>query len=260
MNNQSQHIYFASDFHLGVDTPQESSKEREQKIIRWLDFIQPTCKALYLLGDVFDYWFEYKKVIPKGNVRFLARLAQFTDAGIPVHIFTGNHDMWISTYLESEIGIKLHRDPIEITLHSKKMILGHGDGLGPGDRGYKVIKKIFRNRFNQWLFARLHPNLGIALMQFFSGKSRAYDKEDQSFSNPEKEWLVQYCEEQIKSKEIDFFIFGHRHLPIDYILSNAKSRYINLGDMMSYNSYAVLEQGKLTLKSYENPSLHIFSN
>lgn len=260
MNNLRKHIYFASDFHLGVDTTDQSSKEREQKIIRWLDSIEPSCEALYLLGDVFDYWFEYKKVIPKGHVRFLGRLAQFVESGIPVHLFTGNHDMWLSSYLEEEIGLTLYKNPIEINLHSKKFILGHGDGLGPGDRGYKFIKKIFRSPINQWLFARLHPNLGISMMQFFSGKSRAYDKDDKNFSHPEKEWLVQYCEAEIEKKEIDFFIFGHRHLPIDYTLSNKKSRYINLGDMMSFNSYAVLEQGKLILTSYENPSLQIFGN
>jgi len=260
MTRSDKHIYFASDFHLGADTPEESSRLREGKIIRWLESIKVRCSELYLLGDVFDYWFEYKKVVPKGYIRFLAKIADFVDSGIPVHIFTGNHDMWLSTYLSEEIGVKMYYDPVEITLHSKKFLLGHGDGLGPGDHGYKLIKKIFRSKFNQWLFARLHPNFGVSLMRFFSQKSRAYDQEENSFTTPEKEWLIQYCEEQISNREIDYFIFGHRHLPIDYTLSNEHSRYINLGDMISFNSYAVLVDGELTLKSYENPTLHIFGN
>jgi len=243
-------IYFASDFHLGLDK-NGSSRERETRIISWLDSIIDNTEQLYILGDLFDYWFEYKKVVPRGFVRILAKFAQFTERDIPVHVFTGNHDMWMFDYLETEIGVNLYTEPIERELHGKKFVLGHGDGLGPGDHGYKFIKKVFRSKINQWLFARLHPNLGIALMQKFSKKSREAESESPEFMGADKEWLVQYCEAEIESKEIDYFIFGHRHLPITHPLSNGKSVYINSGDWITHNSYVELKEGQLELKTYK---------
>lgn len=259
MESTNSKIYFISDLHLGADHPNEASKDRELKVIQWLDDIYSSCQELYLLGDIFDYWFEYKHVIPKGYIRFLAKIAQFTDNGKKVHLFTGNHDMWIFDYLEKEIGVIVYKNPIEKTLQEKKLFLGHGDGLGPGDRGYKLIKWIFRNKVNQWLFARLHPNLGISIMRFFSARSRAYEKKDNDFKK-EKEWLIQFAEEQIRNNKIDYFVFGHRHIPIDYTLSNAKSRYINLGDMITFNTYAELENGVLNLKSLQNEDPKIHTN
>ncbi len=246
----SKSIYFASDFHLGLDKNGASS-EREKRIVSWLDSIIDDTQALYLLGDLFDYWFEYKKVVPKGFVRLLAKLIQFTDREIPVHIFTGNHDMWMFDYLEKEVGAQIYRGPIERQLQGKTFVLGHGDGLGPGDHGYKFIKRIFASKINQWLFARLHPNLGIALMQKFSHKSREAESASPPFTDPEKEWLVQYCETELSNRAVDIFIFGHRHLPIDYKLSNGSSRYINCGDWIDHNSYAVLRNGILELKTFE---------
>ena len=242
-------IFFASDFHLGMGTPEES-RMREQRILRWLDEIEPEAEALYLLGDLFDYWFEYKQVVPKGYVRFLGKLAQMVDKGIPVHIFSGNHDVWMFDYLEQELGATVHHKPLTITLKDKLFLLGHGDGLGPGDHGYKFIKKIFRSPINQWLFARIHPNLALWLMKHFSKTSRE-SQEDEGFLGAEKEWLVQYAERKIKEESYDYLLFGHRHLPIDYLLSNKKSRYLNCGDWIHHNTFLVFDGESLDLKTYE---------
>ena len=169
-------IYFASDFHLG--TPNfEKSREREDKIIKWLNTIESNASEIYLVGDIFDFWFEYKYTVPKGNIRFLGKIANLIDSGIKVHIFTGNHDMWMFNYLEKEFNLIIHRKPIEKEINGKKFFIGHGDGLGPGDRKYKLIKKFFSNPICQWLFARIHPNLGFSIAQSWSKKSREKEKE-----------------------------------------------------------------------------------
>ena len=207
---------------------------------------------LYLLGDLFDYWFEYKTVVPKGYLRFLSKLAQFTSRDIPVHIFTGNHDMWMFDYLETEIGAHIYREAISIKLINHHFVLGHGDGLGPGDHGYKFIKRVFRSPINKWLFARIHPNLGIAIMKYYSQKSRDSQKANPPFLGPDKEWLIQYSEAEIKSNpKIDYLIFGHRHLPLDYTLSNGKSRYINCGDWIEHNTYVKYDGHEVRLKTYD---------
>lgn len=242
-------IFFASDFHLGMGTAEESRK-REHRILRWLDEIEPEAEALYLLGDLFDYWFEYKRVVPRGHVRFLGKLAQMVDSGIPVHIFSGNHDVWMFDYLEKELGATVHHKPITVTLRDKLFLLGHGDGLGPGDHGYKFIKKIFRAPINQWLFARLHPNFALWIMKKFSKTSREA-QEEEGFLGADKEWLVQYAERKITEKAYDYLLFGHRHLPIDHLLSNKKSRYVNCGDWIHHNTYVVFDGKQLDLKKYE---------
>jgi len=243
-------VYFTSDFHLGLDT-KIPSREREKMIVRWLDSIMDDTEALYLLGDLFDYWFEYASVVPKGYVRLLGKLAEFTKREIPVHIFTGNHDLWMFEYLEEELGATIHKNPIDIKINGLEFQIGHGDGLGPGDRGYKFIKKIFSNRLNQWLFARIHPNTGIAIMKWFSRRSRESEMDVIDFMGPDKEWLIQYAEEELKNKNVDFFIFGHRHLPIDYTLSNGKSRYINTGDWIHHFSYARYENQNMELINFQ---------
>ena len=183
--------YFVSDFHLGVDA-RLSSLEREKQICRWLDMVSLDAEAIYLVGDVFDYWFEYKTVIPKGFSRILGKLAELRDKNIPIYFFTGNHDMWMFRYFEEELGIPIYRKPIVRDIHGKTFLIGHGDGLGPGDHGYKFIKKVFAHPVNQWLFARLHPNFALPLMRFFSGKSR--DAQDPAVENrfrgSEKEYLI----------------------------------------------------------------------
>ncbi len=242
-------IYFLSDFHLGAPD-QASSLIREKRIVKFLDQIKTDAAQIFILGDIFDFWFEYKKVVPKGFVRILGKLAELTDAGIEMHFFVGNHDMWMKGYFENEINIKVYYHPAEFDLDGKKFFIGHGDGLGPKDHRYKFMKKVFRNKFSQWLFGFLHPGFGIGLANYFSGRSReATGKTDEHFLGEEKEWLIIFSREKMKTKHYDYFIFGHRHLPIDFKLSDA-TRYINLGDWIKYNSYAVFNGENVQLKFY----------
>lgn len=251
-------IYFVSDFHLGVDA-QLTSRERERKILRWLDVIAADATELYLVGDVFDFWFEYKSVVPKGHVRLLGKLAELVDGGLPIHFFTGNHDMWIFRYFEDELGIPTHRQPIQKEWNGRRFFIGHGDGLGPGDHGYKFLKKVLANPTCQWLYERFHPNFGLWLMRQSSGGSRAATNPAEAhFMGAEKEWLVQFCEAQLKTEHIDYFIFGHRHLPIDYKLSNGKSRYVNLGEWMNHCSFAAFDGEGVKLKFFENENGKIY--
>jgi len=244
-------IYFASDFHLGVPNHADSIA-RERKIVSWLTEIQKDASEIYLVGDVFDFWFEWKRAVPRGHVRILGKLAELCDAGIPVHFFTGNHDLWTFGYLEEEIGMKVYRDPIQVELQGKKCFIGHGDGLGPGDKGYKFLKNVFTNKTCQWLFSRLHPNASFALANYFSGKSRIANIDaEQIFKGEENEWLVDYSKKKLATEHFDYFIFGHRHLPLDIKLAK-NSQYINLGEWVQYNSYGVLENGAFELKFYDS--------
>lgn len=244
-------IYFISDFHLGAPN-YEVSLEREKRIVKWLGEVQSDASEIYLMGDVFDFWFEYKTVVPKGYVRLLGKIAELSDAGIIIHYFTGNHDMWCFDYFPKELGLILYKQPVEREINGVHFFLGHGDGLGPGDKGYKFLKKIFSNRICQWLFARLHPNFGIGLANYFSKTSRvANGTSDEKFLGENEEWLLQYCKSLIKEgKKTNYFIFGHRHLPLDIKISDA-SRYINLGEWINYNSYAVFDGEKVELKYFE---------
>lgn len=252
--------YFASDFHLGADA-RLSSRERERQIVRWLNQIQADADQIFLVGDVFDYWFEYQKVVPKGFVRLLGKLAELRDAGIPIYFFTGNHDMWMFRYFEEELDIPVFRQPQIFEIEGKTFFIGHGDGLGPGDFGYKFIKGVFSNPLCQWLFERLHPNFGIWLMRFWSGKSREYTAPEESgFLGETREWLVAYCHRKLTTQYADFFVFGHRHLPIDFTLNNAKSRYINLGDWLHHNSYAVFDGKNMEIRFFENPEGRVFGS
>jgi len=242
-------IYFISDFHLGVPNDTDSRK-REDKIVAWLNSISNDVQILFLMGDVFDYWFEYKEVVPRGYVRLLGKLAELSDAGVEMHYFTGNHDMWVFDYLPKEIGLQIHRAPIQREYNGKKFFLGHGDGLGPGDYGYKFIKKVFANKLAQWFFARIHPNTGIGLMKFFSRRSRiATGTSDDVYLGDDKEWLMIYSREVLQKEHYDYFIFGHRHMPLDKALSD-KSRYINLGEWINHFTYAVYDGQELQLKKF----------
>ncbi len=242
-------IYFASDFHLGAPD-YASSLAREKRIVAWLNEIEATAEEIFLVGDLFDFWFEYKRAIPRGFARIQGKIAELTDKGIPVHVFTGNHDMWIFDYLPKELGVKLYRVPIERTFFGKKYFIGHGDGLGPGDKGYKFLKKVFANKFCQWCFARLHPNFGIWLAEKSSKTSRAKTgKTDEEFLGEENEWLVQYCKEKLKTEHYDYFIFGHRHLPLE-IKVGENSTYFNLGEWINYNTYLEVSEDKVELKTF----------
>ncbi|HRN58134.1 MAG TPA: UDP-2,3-diacylglucosamine diphosphatase [Agriterribacter sp.] len=244
-------IYFLSDFHLGVPD-HASSLEREKRIVRFLSGIKEDAAAVFIAGDLFDFWYEYKKVVPKGFVRILGKMAELTDSGIPLYFFVGNHDMWMSGYFEKELGIPVYDEPKDFTFNGKKFLIGHGDGLGPGDRGYKCLKQIFRNKACRWLFGILPPYIGMGIAHWLSKSSRAVTGEDDAhFLGADKEWLISYCKAVLQQKHYDFFIFGHRHLPIDFALEGG-SRYINLGDWIRYNSYAVFDGQQLELKYFES--------
>lgn len=245
-----QNIYFASDFHLGAFVDDDQPLVREKKIVAWLDSIVDDCAELYLLGDVFDFWFEYRHVVPKGYVRLLGKLADFSDRGIPIHIFTGNHDVWMFGYFTEQFNAQIHRAPVLREWSGKRFMIGHGDGLGPGDHGYKFIKRVFTNRLAQRLFAALHPSFGVRLARFFSRTSRkATGDKDQTFLG-DKEYLIQYCKTYLQKEHIDYFIFGHRHLRIDERVGE-DSRYINLGEWFSGTPYAVFNGEQLELRSYQ---------
>jgi UDP-2,3-diacylglucosamine hydrolase len=242
-------IYFASDFHLGAPT-YEKSLVREKLIVQWLNDISADASEVFLVGDIFDFWFEYKQAIPRGFTRILGKLAELSDSGIQIHLFTGNHDMWIFDYLPHEINAILYREPISIKRQGLDLYIGHGDGLGPGDYGYKFIKSLFSNKLCQWMFARLHPNFGIGLANYLSRSSRAKTGEsDSSFLGNNEEWLALYSKEILNVRHYDLFIFGHRHLPLEIAL-NEKSTYFNLGDWINYYSYGELHDGKFQLKYY----------
>ena len=249
--------YFASDFHLGLNARLDS-RQRELLIIKWLDEIKSEAASIYFVGDIWDFYFEYKKVVPKGFVRLLGKLAELRDAGIEMHFFKGNHDMWMFEYLDKELGIPIHDSELEVEIHGKRLMIGHGDGLGPGDHGYKFLKRIFRNRFAQGLFRLLHPDLGIRIAEYWSLTSRNSSSERSEHYFEQDEWLIQYCRQVLKNKSIDYFIFGHRHLPIRYHFEN--STYINLGDWLEFQTYAVLDQGVLELKAFENDKVRIYGN
>jgi len=242
---EKEKIYFASDFHLGSPNLKESL-EREKKIISWLNEIEKDAQSIYLLGDIFDFWFEYKKVIPKGFVRFLAKLAELIEKGIDIHYVVGNHDMWMRDYLEQEIGLKVHSQEFIIEQDHKLIFIGHGDGLGKGDYKYKVLKLIFSSKICKWLFSRLHPNFGISLGQAWSNKSK---RKKETLVNEDKEILVEYCKEQQKNNPVDYYVFGHRHIPMN-IRIDERCNYINLGDWVHYYSYAVYSNQKLELNSF----------
>jgi len=242
-------IYFLSDFHLGAPD-HTSSLVRERRIVDFLERIRPDASEIFIVGDLFDFWYEYRTVVPKGYVRILGKLAEITDSGIPVHFFTGNHDMWMSGYFEAELGIPVYHAPRTFTYNGRRLLIGHGDGLGPGDHGYKFLKKIFRNRLCQALFGVLPPAAGVGVAGWLSRRSRAVTGSDDAlFLGEEKEWLIAYCREVLRTEWIDYFIFGHRHLPIDFLLNAEGSRYINLGDWIRFYTYAVLDGEQLSLLS-----------
>lgn len=240
--------YFASDFHLGLPN-QEQSLIREKKIVAWLDSIKDSAEQIYLLGDLFDFWFEYKHAVPKGYVRLLGKLAELKDSGIPIHVFTGNHDLWMFGYFENELGIPVYKDSVITKIHGRKFYIAHGDGLGPGDKGYKRLKKVFTNRICQRLFALLHPSIGIRLANYFSKKSR-YENDIPKFLGEDNEWLVQYAKRKLETEHYDYFVFGHRHIPIEIKLKD-ECTYFNLGDWITHFSYAEFDGEHMKLKYYK---------
>jgi UDP-2,3-diacylglucosamine hydrolase len=245
-------IYFLSDSHLG--TPDyAASRSREALLVEWLEFVKKDATEIFLVGDLFDMWYEYRTVVPKGYVRLLGKLAELSDAGIRIYAFLGNHDMWMFGYFEQELNIPVYPAPIEREWNGKRFLIGHGDGLGPGDKKYKMIKKVFRNPICQTLFGWLHPDIGLAFASYWSRSSRkANGHNDAIFLGEKNEWLYQYAAKKLETTHYDFFIFGHRHLPLDLTLPNGNSRYLNIGDWISYFSYIRFDGENCELLYYKN--------
>jgi UDP-2,3-diacylglucosamine hydrolase len=260
---ENKKIYFLSDFHLGAPS-HSASLEREKIIVKFLDEIRSDAAEIFIVGDMFDFWYEYRRVVPKGYTRLLGKLAELSDRGIPIHFFVGNHDMWMRDYFKKELNIPVYFQPKEFERNGKKFLIGHGDGLGPGDNGYKRLKKVFRNPLSKWLFGILPPVAGMGLANYLSRRSRAQTgASEEIFLGEDKEWLIIYCKDVLKEKNIDFFVFGHRHLAIDYRLNNGtgnQSRYINLGDWIHYYTYAVFDGRELILRSYKGKDEKIIRN
>jgi len=245
-------IYFASDFHLGVPTKEESRK-RELRLIDWLNQAEKDAAAIFILGDIFDFWFEYKYTVPKGFTRLLGKLAFIRDGGIPIYFFTGNHDMWMFDYIPDELGIPIFRKPMEFRVNKTTFLIGHGDGLGPGDHTYKLLKKVFENKICQKAFALIPSYIGMGIANIWSRSSRISNiKKDEQFLQ-EKEWLFQFCKVQEKKQHYDYYVFGHRHLPLQMKV-NENTEYFNLGEWVNHYTYAVFENNKLVLKEFgKNP-------
>jgi UDP-2,3-diacylglucosamine hydrolase len=240
--------YFIADVHLGLH-PVKESNEREKLLVSWLDSIKHDIRELFLVGDIFDFWHEYKRVVPRGFIRFLGKLAEISDLGVTIHFFTGNHDIWVNDYLPDEIGLQIHREHIVREINGLKLFIGHGDGLGSGDTGYKLLKLFFTSRILQWLFARLHPNFALWFGQRWSRTSRfAKGYIAEPYRGDDKELQVVFARKKLKSEHFDYFIFGHRHVPFEIQLSE-KSKIINLGDWINNFSYVVIDGNKLELKS-----------
>ncbi|WP_437373352.1 UDP-2,3-diacylglucosamine diphosphatase [Maribacter litoralis] len=242
-------VYFASDNHLGAPTMKES-RVRELKFVRWLDNIKADAGVIFLMGDLFDFWFEYKTVIPKGFTRTLGKLAELSDAGIQIHYFVGNHDLWMNGYFEEELNIPVYHKPQQYNINGTSFFLGHGDGLGPDDKGFKRMKKVFTNPVAKWFFKWLHPDLGVRLAKHLSVSNKLISGDDDAkFLGNDKEWLVQYCKRKLETQHYDHFIFGHRHLPLEIPL-NENSTYTNLGDWINYYTYAEFNGSALSLKEF----------
>lgn len=222
----------------------------KKKFVAWLNHIKADAGAIFLLGDLFDFWIDYKTVVPKGFTRTLGKLAEISDAGIPIYFFVGNHDLWMNGYFEEELNIPVFHKPQQFSIGENSFFIGHGDGLGPGDKGYKRMKKVFTNPFCKWMFRWLHPDLGVRLAQYLSVKNKLISgEEDAKFLGKDKEWLVQYCKRKLEQRHFDHFIFGHRHLPLEIALPQG-AKYTNLGDWVHYYTYAVFDGTDLELKKW----------
>ena len=244
-------VYFASDQHFGVPDLQQS-KLREEKFIRWLDIIRKDAQVLFLMGDLFDFWHEWKYVVPKGYIRVLGKIAELKDSGMDIYFFVGNHDLWMKNYFEEELGIPVYFEKRYYNIADKKFLLAHGDGLGPGDKGYKRMKKVFTNPLAQWAFRWLHPDIAMGIANYMSQKNKLISgDEDKEFLGEDKEFLIQYAKEKLKTEDINYFVFGHRHLPLIFDLEKG-AKYINLGDWIVYFTYGVYDGQTFQVKKFED--------
>lgn len=246
--NPSKRIYFCSDNHLGSPN-RNLSLEREKIFITWLDQIKTDAQAIFFLGDLFDFWFEYKKVVPKGFTRLFGKLAELSDSGIDLFFFVGNHDCWIGNYFEDELGINVFHKKVDLNIDNYNILIGHGDGLGPGDNKYKFLKLLFRNPILKKLFSFIHPDIGISLGSFLSQKNKILSGSEKVFESEDKEMLFSYCKDVLKTKYYHFFIFGHRHVPLELDLGN-NSKYFNTGDWITHFSYLVYDGNSFNLNYF----------
>ena len=246
--NPSKRIYFCSDNHLGSPN-RNLSLEREKIFITWLDQIKIDAQAIFFLGDLFDFWFEYKKVVPKGFTRLFGKLAELSDSGIELFFFVGNHDCWIGNYFEDELGINVFHKKVDLNIDNYNILIGHGDGLGPGDNKYKFLKLLFRNPILKKLFSFIHPDIGISLGSFLSQKNKILSGSEKVFESEDKEMLFSYCKDVLKTKYYHFFIFGHRHIPLELDLGN-NSKYFNTGDWITHFSYLVYDGNSFNLNYF----------
>lgn len=249
---ESTKIYFASDVHLGAPYLKDP-KAHEMRFVKWLDKVSQDASAIYLLGDIFDFWWEYKQVVPRGFTRFLGKLSEITDKGIPVYFFIGNHDIWVFDYLETEVGVTVIREPKELKLGDRSFYMAHGDGLGDPSKTFKLLRKMFRSPILQKLFATfVHPDLALRFGTWWSGKSRfgSEDKLIPKYKGEDNEYLVQYAKQYLQSNDIDVFVFGHRHIVLDLMLSR-KSRILILGDWLSHFSYGVFDGRDIWIDIWE---------
>ena len=243
-------VYFVADLHLGADVL-EHPKTTEKRFVRWLDTIRDEARSIYLLGDIFDFWFEYKKTVPRGFTRFLGKMAELQDAGTEIHFFTGNHDIWMFDYFQQELGVAVHTQPLRTTINGKIFYLAHGDGLGNSSRQFRFIRFLFHNRICQFLFARFPSRWGIGFAHWWSQRSKKKDlARPDEYKGEENEYLVLYAKKQIQEDPyIDYFIFGHRHILLDWML-NRKTRIMIVGDWMQHFSYAVFDGKELRLEQH----------
>ena len=244
-------VYFASDFHLGAPN-KAASRQREKKIVRWLEHVSQDASHIFLVGDIFDFWYEYAQVVPKGFIRFQGKLAELIDKGIEITFFTGNHDMWMSGYFTEELGIPIYRRPQELYINDLSIHLAHGDGLGPGDHTYKMLKVLFESRVLRWCFSRLHPNFSLWFGHKWSVSNKVKHGLKEEFQSIEHEWLWHYCEEQEAQQHRNYYLFGHRHLVLDIPVKGGKSRYLNLGEWFEACTYAVCDGNTVELRAFEN--------
>jgi UDP-2,3-diacylglucosamine hydrolase len=245
-------VYFLSDVHLG-SCAFNDDREREQKLVRWLTSIQDNASDIYLLGDIFDFWYEYKYVIPKGFVRLLGKLAELSDKGVQLHFFIGNHDIWVRDYFEKELGMNVYLYDTVQEINGKRFYLAHGHRTGYRPWIVKLMHYVFHAGWVRRLYNCIHPTINYWFGLKWSKNNRLYKhkQEEAEYLGEDKEFLVQFAKEYSKTHpEIDYFIFGHRHVMLDLMLSKT-ARVVYLGDWISHFSYAVFDEDGLRLEMYE---------
>ncbi len=236
--------YFISDAHLGLGTKDEE-RAKESRLIQFLDHIAHDVDQLFIVGDLFDAWFEYRTVIPKGFHRFFAKVSELTDRGVPIHYLAGNHDYWMRDFFRDELGMNTHYEPFDVWIDDKRIYIHHGDGLAANDTGYLILKKLFRSRLNIWLYSWLHPDIGLAFAKSTSKRSRQHTS---GKDYGEGDAMMGFAQEKI-DEGYDIVVMGHRHRPV--IRQLGKGTYINLGDWIEHNTFAELEGGCITLKTWK---------